>query len=105
MANCSGSNPSSLRLRIAGSSLLRVRSPDAPKITKTQGSAWFDIATGLRAKRGEQSLRERVVAPRSEPPVERRCQHVRRHFFFHRRMDSPPPLTGIGDAPGKLLEL
>src|SRR5678815_888938 len=105
MANSSGSSPSSHRLKMAGRSLLRVRSPDAPKITKTQGSARFDMAAELRPQCREQFFRERVVAPRSEPRVQCGRQYVRRDFFFDCCIDGPPPLPRIGDASGELLEL
>src|SRR6185503_20151803 len=105
IANSSGRWPASLRLKIAGSSLLRVRSPDAPKMTKTQESARFDMAAELGTQRGEQLFRERVVAPRSEPRVQRRRQYVGRHFFLDGRMDSPPAFTGVGNIADKLREL
>src|SRR4029434_10138811 len=95
IANSSGRYPSSLKLKIAGSSLLRVRSPDAPKMTKTHGSARFDMSAALRTQRGEQLFRERVIASRSEPRVQRRGQHVGRYFFFDGRIDRPPALSGV----------
>src|SRR4029434_6347209 len=105
IANSSGRYPSSLRLKIAGSSLLRVRSPDAPKITKTHGSARFDMAAELRAQRGEQLFRERVIASRSEPRVQGGRQHLGRHFFLDGRMNGPSALTRVGDLSGKLRKL
>src|SRR5689334_14420066 len=105
IANSSGRYPSSHKLKIAGSSLLRVRSPDAPKMTKTHGSARFDMAAELRTERGEQLFREGVIAPRSEPRVQRCCQHVGRHFFLDGRVNSPSAFTRVGDLADKLRKL
>src|SRR5258705_11553182 len=96
MANSSGRWPLSARLKIAGSSLPRVRSPDAPKMTKMQGSArlgTLDMAAELRAQRGEQLLAEGVIAAGAEPRVERCGEDVGGDLFRGRRHHTPPPLV------------
>src|SRR5262245_7535953 len=45
-------------------SLRCVRSPDAPKRTSENGSSAYGMAPELVAERGEQPVREGVVAPR-----------------------------------------
>src|ERR1051326_5003143 len=90
IANSSGRWPCSERLKMAGSSLCRVRSPDAPKITKTHGSARrFDMAAELRAQRRQDLFREGVIAARAEADVERRGEDVRGNRFLDCRVDGP----------------
>src|SRR5258705_8750300 len=108
MANSSGRWPLSARLKMAGSSLPRVRSPDAPKMTKMQGSArlgTLDMAAELRAQRGEQLLAESVIAAGAEPRVERCGEHADGDLFRDRRGHRPPSFAGAGNAADKRLQL
>src|SRR5688572_297997 len=105
MANPPGRWPDSMRLYTAGSSLRRVRSPDAPKMTRTQPSAAFDMAAELRPQRRQHLFRERVVASRSEPRVQRRGEDVGGHRFFDGGGHCPASLARIVDAPFEALEL
>src|SRR3989442_4905951 len=73
-------------------SLRCVRSPEAPKMTSENGSSAYGMAPELVAERGEQPVREGVVAPRAEAREERggdgRCPH--------------PLLDGVLDGPAAL---
>src|ERR687896_385283 len=85
IANCSGRWPDSARLYIAGSSLRRVRSPDAPKMTRTQGSArGLDMAAELRAERRQDLFGERVILARAEAFEQPRGEPAGGHRLFNR---------------------
>src|SRR5207244_10569093 len=91
---------------IEGRSLLLVRSPDAPKITKTHGSArWLDMTAKLGAQRGEELVREGMVAPRSEARIERCRQHIGGHLFVDRGVNRPAAFARVGHSADKLRKL
>jgi hypothetical protein len=63
------------------------------------------MAAELRTQRGEQLFRERVIASRSEPRVQRCRQHIGRHFFFDGGINRPPTFAGVSDLSDKLPKL
>src|SRR5260370_16009718 len=73
-------------------SLRCVRSPDAPKMTSANGSSAYGMATELVAERGEQPVRERIVAPRAEAREERGGDGGRRPRLVARVLHRPPAL-------------
>src|SRR6266550_1642421 len=91
---------------MAGSSLLRVRSPDAPKITKTHGSALrLDMTAELRAQGRQQLFAEGVIAARAEARVERRGQHVGGDLFLDRGVHGPASFARIRNVADERLQL
>src|SRR5215831_17347483 len=86
-------------------SLRCVRSPDAPKITSENGSSVYGMAPELVAKRGEQPVRERIVATRAEAREERRSDGRRRHRFLDSVLDRPAPFAGVVDVCAQIFEL
>src|SRR5271156_447004 len=129
IANFSGSSWLLSRLYSAGISRRLVKSPVAPKMTKThesprraRGAAadwevesevgmagnlvlFLEVSAELVAHRGKQFVREVCSAARSEAFVERRGQHVRRNAFVDCSVDSPSALARVGDAAAKFLQL
>src|SRR5688572_28296660 len=105
MAKPPGRWPDSMRLYTAGRSFRRVRSPDAPKMTRTQPSAALDMAAELRPQRRQQFFREGVVAARPEPRVQRGGERVGRHLFLDGCRHGPAPLARVGDASLEALEV
>src|SRR6267142_1112726 len=86
-------------------SLRCVRSPDAPKMTSENGSSAYGMAAELVAKRGEQPVREGVVAPRAEAREERRGDGRRRHRLLDGILDGPAALARILDVGLEAFEL
>src|SRR5260370_41744974 len=80
-------------------SLRCVRSPDAPKMTRANGSSAYGMATELVAERGEQPVRERIVAPRAEAREERGGDGGRRHRLVDGVFHRPPALARGLDIP------
>jgi hypothetical protein len=46
-----------------------------------------------------------VLLPGAKPGVERCGEHIRRHRFLNRRLDSPPTFARILHEAGEILEL
>src|SRR5690349_4448353 len=90
---------------MAGSSLRRVRSPDAPKMTRMQSSARLGMAAELGAKRRQQLFSEGVVAARSESREQRGRQHVGGNVFGDGGRDRPASFAGVADGPFEPFEL
>src|SRR6202011_6245292 len=109
------------RLQRAGTSSRWVRSPAAPKITRTHGSPgracgsisrarlWsgfgLDMSAEFVAHGREQLVGEARRLARSEAGVERSREDIRRHRFLDRRHDGPAALAGIIDKSGIAREL
>src|SRR5437879_248947 len=91
---------------MAGRSFPRVRSPDAPKITKTHGSALrLDMTAELRAQRRQELFAEGVIAARAKARVERRRQHIGGDFLLDGRIDRPASFTRVRNLSDERLEL
>src|SRR2546423_6484338 len=86
-------------------SLRCVRSPDAPKMTSANGSSADGMATELVAERGEQPVRERIVAPRAEACEERGGDGGRRHRLVDGVLHCPPALARVLDIRLEVVEL
>src|SRR5262249_12086448 len=86
-------------------SLRCVRSPDAPKMTSENGSSVYGMAPELVAERGEQPVREGIVAARAEAREERRGDRRRRHRLFDGVLDGPTPFAGIVHVRAEIVEL
>src|SRR5260370_12161166 len=84
-------------------SLRCVRSPDAPKMTRANGSSAYGMATELVAERGEQPVRERIVAPRAEAREERGGDGGRPHRLVDGVFHPPPALARVLDIPLEVL--
>src|SRR6202035_99354 len=133
MANSRESKSALARLYSAGISLRLVRSPPAPKMTITQGSAgravrlvcgatrvsaWamnvssskkryaslcsfflgnacFYVSAEFLAHGGEHLLRESVLLSRTEASEKRCRKHIDRDSFIDRRLNRPPPFSGV----------
>src|SRR5262245_1235604 len=119
-----GSNLSCARLYNEGTSKRRVRSPEAPKMTRTQGSPWraevvpsscmavaasaslivspplaasgaLDMAAELVTHGRQDLLSVRVLLPRPKARIERCRENIGRDSFFDSRHDSPTAFAGI----------
>src|SRR5260370_38975491 len=86
-------------------SLRCVRSPDAPKMTRANGSSAYGMATELVAERGEQPVRERIVAPRAEAREERGGDGGRRHRLVDGVFHRPPALARVLDIRLEVVQL
>src|SRR6267378_5885359 len=82
-----------------------VRSPDAPKMTSENGSSAYGMAPELVAERGEQPVREGVVAPRAEAREERGGDGRRRHRLLDGVLDAPAALARVFHVRLEALEL
>src|SRR5687768_14751886 len=100
----SGSVRAAYRLQRAGTSLRRVRSPEAPKMTSENGSSSYGMATELVAEGGEQPVREGVVTARAEPREEGGRDGRRRHGFLDGVLDRPAAFAGVLDVGLEVLE-
>src|ERR671937_1339384 len=103
MVNGSGSVREANSVHSAGMSLRCVRSPDAPKITSENGSSAYGMAPELVAERGEQPVREGVVAPRAEACEERGGDGRRRHGLLHGVLDRPAPFARVLHVRAEIL--
>src|SRR5687767_15894866 len=100
----SGSVRAAYRLQRAGTSLRRVRSPEAPKMTSENGSSANGMTTELVAEGGQQPVRERVLAPRAEAREEGGRDRGRRHRLLDGVLDGPAALAGVLDVRLQMLE-
>src|SRR2546423_9966909 len=80
-------------------SLRCVRSPDAPKMTSANDSSAYGMATELVAERGEQPVRERIVAPRAEAREERGGDGGRPHRLVDGCLHPPAALARVLGRP------
>ncbi len=65
------------------------------------GLLTLDVPAKAEAHGREHLFSEGVLLPRSEPGVERRGDHVRRHRFLKRGLDGPAPSPESWTKPEK----
>src|SRR4029077_511351 len=107
MEKSSGRNLPRRKLCSAGNSRRLVRSPSAPKITKTHEGAGFarsvmslggldlDVAAEPVAHGGQQLVGKAFLLAGAEARIERSRQNVGRHRLLDRRHDGPATLARI----------
>src|SRR5205823_13626604 len=94
-----------------------VRSPEAPNITRTQGSArlsfcsavmtcsGLDVSTKFVAHRGQQLVAEIRLVARAQPGVKRCRKNIGRDAGFDGTDDRPASFAGIVHIAGITREL
>src|ERR1700690_4492313 len=64
----------------------------------------LEVAAELKAHGGKQLVGEIRLTARGEPFVQSGGENGRRHGLVNRRLDSPAPFAGIGNAAGEFFQ-